>query len=170
LKGPSTLALFVAVVGSGLVGMLVCAGLFYTNARRTNPASSEMHSSLFQSREKAEMRQNEWISLGGIYVVETLTMIWRMVPVTALEKKKLKTQNDQAMRLKVETEYSVCLDRVETDLAKKLCSFGPHKVIAANDVVIPQKKTIEDQIVKKLTISVENARMIKSCGLLNVLK
>ena len=116
------------------------------------------------------MRQNEWISLGGIYVVETLTMIWRMVPVTAFEKKKLKTQNDQAMRLKVETEYSVFLDRVETDLAKKLCSFGPHKVIAANDVVIPQKKTIEDQIVKKLTISVENARMIKSCGLLNVLK
>ena len=55
-----------AVVGSGLVGMLVYAGLFYSNARRTIPASSEMDSSLFQSREKAENAANEWISLGGI--------------------------------------------------------------------------------------------------------
>ena len=149
MKGPSALALFVAVVGSGLVGMLVYAGLFYSNARRTIPASSEMDSSLFQSREKAENAANEWISLGGIYVVEAFTTIRRTVPVTALEKKKLKTQNDQAMRRKIEAEYSVCLDKAETDLAKELCSFGPRKVIAANDIVIPQKKTIENQIVKK---------------------
>ena len=158
-----------AVVGSGLVDMLVYAGFFYSNVRRTIPASSEMDGSLFQSREKAENVANEWISLGGIYVVEAFTTIRRTVPVTALEKKKLKTQNDQAMRRKIEAKYSVCLDKAETDLAKELCSFCPRKVIAANEVVIPQKKTIEDQIVKKLTISVENARMIKSCGLLNVL-
>ena len=139
-----------AVVGSGLVGMLVYAGLFYSNARRTIPASSEMDSSLFQSREKAENAANEWISLGGIFVVETLTMIRRMVPVTALEKEKLKTQNDQAMRRKIEAKYSVCLDNAETDLAKELCSFGPRNVIATNDAVIPQKKTIENQIVKKI--------------------
>ena len=138
-----------AVVGSGLVGMLVYAGLFCSNAWRTIPASSEMDSSLFQSREKAENAANEWIFLGGIYVVEAFTTIRRTVPVTALEKKKLKTQNDQAMRRKIEAEYSVCLDKAETDLAKELCSFGPRKVIAANDVVIPQKKTIENQIVKK---------------------
>jgi len=139
----------VAVVGSGLVGMLVYAGLFYSNARRTIPASSEMDSSIFQSREKAENAANEWISLGGIYVVEAFTTIRRAVPVTALEKKKLKTQNDQAMRRKIEAEYSVCLDNAETDLAKELCSFGPRNVIATNDAVIPQKKTIENQIVKK---------------------
>ena len=138
-----------AVVGSGLLGMLVYAGLFYSKARRTIPASSEMDSSLFQSREKAEQAANEWISLGGMYVLETLTMIRRTVPVTALEKKKLKTQNDQVMRLKIESEYSICLDKAETDLAKELCSFGPREATAAADVVIPQKKIIEDQIVKK---------------------
>ena len=138
-----------AVVGTGLIGMLVYAGLFYSKARRTIPASSEMDSSLFQSREKAEQAANEWISLGGIYVVETLTMIRRTVPVTTLEKKKLKTQNDQAMRLKIEAEYSVCLDKAETDLARELCSFGPSERMAVDEVKIPQKKTIEDQIVKK---------------------
>jgi hypothetical protein len=75
-----------AVVGSGLVGMLVYAGLFYSNARRTIPASSEMDSSLFQSRVKAENADNEWISLGGIYVVEAFATIRRTVLVTALEK------------------------------------------------------------------------------------
>ena len=138
-----------AVVGSGLVGMLVYAGLFYSNANRTIPASSEMDSSLFQSRGKAEKAANEWISLGGIYVVETLTIFRRTVPLTALEKKKLKNQHDQAMRRKIEAEYSICLDKAETDLAKELCSFGPREVIDADDVVIPQKKTVEDQTVKK---------------------
>ena len=89
---------------------------------------------LLQFREKAENAANEWISLGGIFVVEALTMIRRMVSVTALEKKKLKTQNDQAMRRMIEAEYSVCLDKAESDLAKELCSFGPRKVIAANDL------------------------------------
>ena len=98
--------------------MLVYAGLLYSNARRTIPVSSEMDSSLSQSREKAENAANDWISFGGIYVVEMLTTIRRIVPVPALEKKKLKTQNDQAMRLKIEAEYSVCLDKAETDLAK----------------------------------------------------
>ena len=144
------MALFVAVVGSGLVGMLIYAGLFYSNARRTIPTSSEMDSSLFQSREKAEKAANEWISLGGIYVVETLVIVRRTVPMTASEKKKLKIQNDQAMRRKIEAEYSVCLDKSETDLDRELCSFGPREVIAAGDVVIPQKKTIEDQKLKKV--------------------
>ena len=139
-----------AVVGSGLVGMLVYAGLFYSNARRTVPASSEIDGSIFQSREAAETAANAWIVLGGVYVVETLTTVRRTVPVTELEKKKLKTQNDQAMRLKIEAEYSVCLDKAETDLARELCSFGPREGMAVDEVKIPQKKTIQDRKVNKV--------------------
>ena len=56
------------VVGSGLVGMLIYAGLFYSNARRTIPDSSTIDSSVFLSKESAENAANEWITLGGIYV------------------------------------------------------------------------------------------------------
>ena len=89
--------------------MLVYAGLFYSNARRTVPASSEIDGSIFQSREAAETAANEWIALGGIYVMETLTTVRRTVPVTELEKKKLKSQIDQSMRKKIEAEYNRCL-------------------------------------------------------------
>ena len=101
--------MFVAVVGSGLVGMLVYAGFFYSNAKRTVPVSSEIDDSIYQSREQAETAANEWISLGGVYVVETLTTVRRTVPVTAIEKKKLKSQIDQSMREKIEAEYNRCL-------------------------------------------------------------
>ena len=139
-----------AVVGTGLIGMLVYAGLFYSKARRTIPAASEMDSSLFQSKEKAEKAANEWISLGGSYVVETLTTVRRTVPLTALEKKKLKTQNDQSMRRKIESEYSVCLDKAETDLARELCSFGPNEGMAVDVLKIPQKNTIQNRKVNKV--------------------
>ena len=79
--------MFVAVVGSGLVGMLVYVSLFYSNSRRTVPASSEIDDSIFQSREEAEIASNEWISLGRTDVVEKLTTVRRTVPVTALEKR-----------------------------------------------------------------------------------
>ena len=139
-----------AVVGTGLIGMLVYAGLFYSKARRTISAPSEMDNSLFQSREKAEKAANEWISLGGGYVVETLTMVRRTLPLTALEKKKLKTQNDQSMRRKIESEHSACLDKAETDLARELCSFGPREGMAVDELKIPQEKTIQDRKVNKV--------------------
>ena len=149
MKGPSTLALFVAVVGSGLIGMLIYVGLFYANARRTIRAQSDLESSLFRSREEAENAANEWISLGGIYVVETLTTVKRTVPLTPLEKKKFKSQIDRSMRRKIEAEYSVCLEKSETELAKELCSFGPPKGVVFDEVKIPQEKTIEDEAVKR---------------------
>ncbi len=139
-----------AVVGSGLVGMLVYAGLFYSNARRTVPASSEIDRSIFQTREAAEIAANEWISLGGVYVVETLTTVRRTVPVTALEKRKLKSQIDQSMRQKIEAEYNICLQKAESNLAKELCSFGPREATVSEDAKIPQKKTIQDRIVNKV--------------------
>ena len=139
-----------AVVGSCLVGMLVYAGLFYSNARRTIPSSSEIGDSIFQSRELAETAANQWISLGGIYVVERLTIVRRTVPVTALEKKKLKSQIDQSMRQRIEVEYSRCLQKAESNLAKELCSFGPRETTFGEDAKIPQKKTIKDQQVKKV--------------------
>ena len=139
-----------AVVGSGLVGMLIYAGLFYSNARRTVPPSSEIDRSIFQSRETAEIAANEWIALGGVYVLETLTTVRRTMPVTALEKKKLKLQIDKSMRLKIEAEYNKCLQKSETDLAKELCSFGPREATVGQDAKIPQKKTIQDRIVNKV--------------------
>ena len=143
------MALFVAVVGSGLVGMLVYVGLFYSNARRTIRAQSDANSSLFRSREEAEKAANEWISLGGVYMVETLITVRRTVPLTPLEKKKFKSQIDQSMRRKIEAEYNVCLEKSETELAKELCSFGPREGAVVDEVKIPQKKTIDDQAVKK---------------------
>ena len=130
--------------------MLVYAGLFYSNARRTVPASSEIDGSIFQSREAAETAANEWIALGGIYVVETLTTVRRTVPVTELEKKKLKSQIDQSMRKKIEAEYNRCLQKAESNLAKELCSFGPREAAVGEDAKIPQKKTIQDRIVNKV--------------------
>ena len=130
--------------------MLVYAGLFYSNARRTVPASSEIDGSIFQSREAAETAANEWIALGGIYVVETLTIVRRTVPVTELEKKKLKSQIDQSMRKKIEEEYNRCLQKAESNLAKELCSFGPRESTVGQDAKIPQKKTIQDRIVNKV--------------------
>ena len=138
-----------AVIGSGLVGMLVYAGLFYSNARRTIRAQSDADSSLFRSREEAENAANEWISLGGVYVVETLMTVRRTVPLTPLEKKKFKSQIDQSMRRKIEAEYNVCLEKSETELAKELCSFGPREGAVVDEVKIPQEKMIKDQAVKK---------------------
>ena len=139
-----------AVVGSGLVGMLVYAGFFYSNAKRTVPVSSEIDDSIYQSREQAETAANEWISLGGVYVVETLTTVRRTVPVTAIEKKKLKSQIDQSMREKIEAEYNRCLQRAENSLAKELCSFGPREAAVGDDVKIPQEKTIQDRKVRTI--------------------
>ena len=139
-----------AVIGSGLVGMLVYAGLFYSNARRTIRAQSDADSSLFRSREEAEKAANEWISLGGVYMVETLMTVRRTVPLTPLEKKKFKSQIDQSMRRKIEAEYSICLEKAETELAKELCSFGPREGALVDEVKIPQKKTIQDRKVNKV--------------------
>ena len=139
-----------AVVGSGLVGMLVYVSLFYSNPRRTVPASSEIDGSIFQSREEAEIASNEWVSLGGTYVAEMLTTVRRTVPVTELEKKKLKSQIDQSMRKKIEAEYNRCLQKAESNLAKELCSFGPRESAVGEDAKIPQKKTIQDRIVNKV--------------------
>ena len=129
---------------------MVYAGLFYSNARRTVPASSEIDASIFQSREAAETAANEWIALGGIYVVETLTTVRRTVPVTELEKKKLKSQIDQSMRKKIEAEYNRCLQKAETNLAKELCSFGPRVATDGEDSKIPRNKTIQDRRVSKV--------------------
>ena len=132
-----------AVVGSGLVGMLAYVGLFYSNARRTVPASSEIDGTIFKSREAAEAAANEWMSGGGIYVVETLVTVRLTVPITPLEKKKL-------MRKKIEAEYNRCLQKAETNLAKELCSFGPRVATDGEDSKIPQKKTIQDRRVSKV--------------------
>ena len=132
-----------AVVGSGLVGMLVYVGLFYSNARRTVPASSEIDGTIFKSREAAEAAANEWMSGGGIYVVETLVTVRLTVPITPLEKKKL-------MRKKIEAEYNRCLQKAESNLAKELCSFGPREGMAVDELKIPQKKTIQDRKVNKV--------------------
>jgi hypothetical protein len=132
-----------AVVGSGLVGMLVYVGLFYSNARRTVPASSEIDGTIFKSREAAEAAANEWMSGGGIYVVETLVTVRLTVPITPLEIKKL-------MRKKIEAEYNRCLQKAETNLAKELCSFGPRVATDGEDSKIPQKKTIQDRRVSKV--------------------
>ena len=62
-----------AVAASGVMGLLAYAGVFYANARRSVRATSEMNSPIYPSKKAAENVANEWISLGGVYLVKTST-------------------------------------------------------------------------------------------------
>ncbi len=143
MKRPSTLALFVAVAGLGLLSLLLYAGFFYSNARRAVQSSSEDNSSVYPSKEAAEDVANQWIALGGVYVVQTLKNVRRSVPLSELEKIKLRSQREQSLRRKIEDRYSACLAQAENDLAKELCSFGPYGVQPDPETKIPKVKTIE---------------------------
>ena len=77
MRQHSTLALFVAVVGSGLIGMMIYAGVFYSNVRRDVRTSQEIDGSVYQSFEEAEKLANQWVAVGGTYTVKTSTRVRR---------------------------------------------------------------------------------------------
>ena len=139
-----------AVAASGVMGLLAYAGVFYANARRSVRATSEMNSPIYPSKKAAENVAKEWISLGGVYLVKTSTMVRRSVPLSELEKKKFKAQRDQFIRQKIESQYSECLAQADNNLGRELCSFGPYGGELDVDIEIPKVKVIEEQKIKNV--------------------
>jgi len=115
---------FATVAGSGVLGLLIYAGFFYTNLRRTSSRvePQELRPS-FPTQAKAEQEAERWIEDGGSYAVITTQRVRRTVPLSRQERRKLELLADEKRRARIEAEYEACLDQAATNLAKELCSF-----------------------------------------------
>ena len=116
--------MFATVAGSGVLGLLIYAGFFYTNLRRTSSRvePQELRSS-FPTQAKAEQEAERWIEDGGSYAVITTQRVRRTVPLSRQERRQLELLADEKRRARIEAEYEACLDQAATNLAKELCSF-----------------------------------------------
>ena len=116
--------MFATVAGSGVLGLLIYAGFFYTNLRRTSSRvePQELRPS-FPTQAKAEQEAERWIEDGGNYAVITTQRVRRTVPLSRQERRKLELLADEKRRARIEAEYEACLDQAATNLAKELCSF-----------------------------------------------
>ena len=116
--------MFATVAGSGVLGLLIYAGFFYTNLRRTSSRvePQELRPS-FPTQAKAEQEAERWIEDGGSYAVITTQRVRRTVPLSRQERRKLELLADEKRRARIEAEYEACLDKAATNLAKELCSF-----------------------------------------------
>ena len=116
--------MFATVAGSGVLGLLIYAGFFYTNLRRTSSRvePQELRPS-FPTQAKAEQEAERWIEDGGSYAVITTQRVRRTVPLSRQERRKLELLADEKRRARIEAEYEACLDQAATNLAKELCSF-----------------------------------------------
>ena len=141
-------------MGGGLIGMMIYAGVFYSNVRRDVRTSQEIDGSVYQSFEEAEKLANEWVAVGGTYTVKTSTRVRRSVPLSVAEKKALAVEKDQELRKKIELEYGQCLDQAQTNLDRELCSFGTQKFIVDKEAKVPQAKIVEE----KKVVAVEYPR------------
>ena len=116
--------MFATAAGSGVLGLLIYAGFFYTNLRRTSSRvePQELRPS-FPTQAKAEQEAERWIEDGGSYAVITTQRVRRTVPLSRQERRKLELLADEKRRARIEAEYEACLDQAATNLAKELCSF-----------------------------------------------
>ena len=152
LERPSSLAVFATVAGSGVVGLLIYAGLFYANLRQTSSeAAVESGPPSFSSKEQAEQESKRWIEEGGTYTVTSRQRIRRSVPLTRQERRKLELLAEEKRRSRIEAHYEACLEEAASDLAKELCSFqqqplhaGAAEQDAIDDNDIPTTKLVED--------------------------
>lgn len=151
LERPSSLAVFATVAASGVVGLLIYAGLFYANLRRVNTrGAADVVSPVFDTQQQAQREVDQWIHNGGTYTVTTTQRIQRSVPLTPQERRKLELLADEQRRAKIEASYEACLNKAASDLAKELCSFQQTPDIAGSAVPglsaaseIPNTKLIE---------------------------
>ena len=151
LERPSSLAVFATVAASGVVGLLIYAGLFYANQRRASSGSEvEAVSPAFDTQQQAQQEVDRWIKDGGTYTVTTTQRIQQSVPLTLQERRKLELLADEQRRAKIEASYEACLNEAASDLAKELCSFQQTPDIAGSAVPgldaaseIPNTKVIE---------------------------
>ena len=151
LERPSSLAVFATVAASGVVGLLIYAGLFYANQRRASSGSDvEAVSPAFDTQQQAQQEVDRWIQDGGTYTVTSTQRIQQSVPLTRQERRKLELLADEQRRAKIEASYEACLNEAASDLAKELCSFQQTPDIAGSAVPgldaaseIPDTKVIE---------------------------
>ena len=140
------------MAGSGVLGLLIYAGFFYANLRRTSSIEEpqELRPS-YSSQAQAKQEAERWITEGGTFTVTTTQRVRRTIPLTRQEKLKLELLADEKRRAQIEADFEACLDQAATDLAKELCSFQqlpPNATSTAtgtseaND--LPNTKVIED--------------------------
>ena len=112
------------MAGSGVLGLLIYAGFFYANLRRTSSmeAPQELRPS-YPSQAQAKQEAERWIKEGGSFTVTTTQRVRRTIPLTRQERRKLELLADEKRRARIEADYETCLDQATTDLAKELCSF-----------------------------------------------
>ena len=144
--------MFATAAGSGVLGLLIYAGFFYTNLRRTSSRvePQELRPS-FPTQAKAEQEAERWIEDGGSYAVITTQRVRRTVPLSRQERRKLELLADEKRRARIEAEYEACLDQAATNLAKELCSFqqipskGDSTAAGGDDISdLPTTKVIEE--------------------------
>ena len=112
------------MAGSAVLGLLIYAGFFYANQRRSSATEEpkELHPP-YPTQKQAEQESKDWIQRGGTYTVKSTHRIRRTVPLTRQEQRKLELLADEKRRAKIEADYEACLEQAATDLAKELCSF-----------------------------------------------
>ena len=160
LERPSSLVVFATVAGSAVIGLLLYAGLFYANARRsTSGPDTETVLPDYPSKKAAQDESERWIKEGGDFVVRTTQRIRRSVPLSKQERIKLEMLADERRRARIEADYAECLDSADNDLAKELCSFQQSSEPAQGSTTdsdggkIPKTKIIEDVDVVTKNIS-----------------
>lgn len=120
----SSLVVFATVTVSGILGLLVYAGFFYTNLRLTSSTTEAKNfRPAYPTELKAEQAAKRWIQEGGSFTVTTRKRVRRSIPLTRQERRKLELLADEKRRARIEANYEACLDKASSDLAKELCSF-----------------------------------------------
>ena len=144
--------MFATVAGSGVLGLLIYAGFFYANLRRTSSIEvpQELRPS-YSSQAQAKQEADRWITEGGTFTVTTTQRFRKTIPLTRQERRKLELLADEKRRGQIEAEFEACLDQAATDLAKELCSFQQLPPSATSTATaagglsdLPTTKVIED--------------------------
>ena len=152
MERPSSLIVFTTSAASGILGLLIYAGFFYNNLRRST-ASTDAQPPIpaFQTKAKAQQAAKRWVQEGGNFTVTTSQRVRRSIPLTRQERRKLELLADEQRRARIEADYESCLDGAATDLAKELCSFQQTPLneasTAANaslTTALPTTKVVED--------------------------
>ncbi len=140
------------MAGSGVVGLLIYAGFFYADLRRTSSTlEPQERRPSYPTQAKAEQEAERWIEEGGTFTVKTTKRVRRTIPLTRQERRKLELLADEKRRALIEADYEACLNQAATDLAKELCSFQqlpPNDNSTASGVGdssgLPSTKVVED--------------------------
>ena len=140
------------MAGSGVLGLLIYAGFFYANLRRTSAIEEpqELRPS-YSSQAQAKQEAESWITEGGTFTVTTTQRVRKTIPLTRQERRKLELLADEKRRGQIEADFEACLDQAATDLDKELCSFQqlpPNATSTATGADglsdLPTTKVIED--------------------------